>query len=199
MDYQKKAGVAIKRADNLDLIRMAKAQPGKLTFSSLGNGTAPHLAGEMFKSQAGIDILHVPYRSLPQVYAALIVGEVSMAFSVPTVLAHVQAGKLKALAVTSKTRSSLAPSLPTLVESGLRDYENIAWYGMLAPAAISAEIKAQLHAAAVRSLGHADMKAKLMGIGFEVVGNTPNEFTAHIQSESARWAHVIKSAGIRAN
>ena len=182
-----------------EVIRIAKAEPGKLTFSSIGNGTAPHLAGEMFKSQAGVNILHVPYRSQPQAYAALVVGEVSMAFSVPTVLTLVQGGKLKVLAVTSKIRTSLAPHLPTLVESGLPDYEMIAWYGLLAPVAIGGEIKAQLHAATVRALGHSDVKAKLMGIGFEVVGNTPDQFSAHIQSESVRWANLIKNAGIRAN
>jgi tripartite-type tricarboxylate transporter receptor subunit TctC len=180
-----------------ELIRIAKAEPGKLTFASLGHGTGPHLAGEMFKSQAGIDILHVPYRSVPQVYAALMVGEVSMMISVTSVLAQVQGGKMKALAVTSKTRTSLAPHLPTLAESGLPDYEMSLWYGFLAPLGIGGEIKAQLHSATVRVLRQPDVKAKFNGIGFEVVGNTPDQFSAQIQSESARWANLIKTTGIR--
>ena len=182
-----------------ELIRIARAEPGKLTFASLGNGTAPHLAGEMFKSQAGIDILHVPYRTVPQVQSALLVGEVSMFFDVTTVLAHVRAGKVKALATTGKTRTGLAPQLPTLAESGLPDYEMGSWYGLLAPAAISGDIKARLHAAALRVLGQPEVKSRISGIGFEVVGNTPDQFSAHIRSESARWANLIKTMGIRAN
>lgn len=182
-----------------DLIRIARAEPGKLTFASLGNGTAPHLAGEMFKSLAGIDILHVPYRSVPQVQSALLVGEVSMFFDVTTVLAQVRAGKVKALATTGKTRTGLAPQLPTLAESGLPEYEMGSWYGLLAPAAIPGEIRAQLHAAVLRALAQPDVKTRITGIGFEVVGNTPEQFTAHIRSESARWAALIKTMGIRAN
>ncbi|MSQ51421.1 MAG: tripartite tricarboxylate transporter substrate binding protein [Betaproteobacteria bacterium] len=181
-----------------DLIRIAKAEPGRLTFASLGSGTAPHLSGEMFKAQAGVNLLHIPYRSLPQAHAALIVGEVLVLFDVAA-LTQVQAGKMKALAVTGKTRTGLAPHLPTMAESGLPDFEMIAWYGLLAPAAISGEIKVQLHAATVRVLGQPDIKTKLSGIGFEVIGNTPDEFSAHIRSESARWANLIKTAGIRAN
>jgi len=182
-----------------ELIRIARAEPGKLTFGSLGHGTAPHLAGEMFKSQARIDILHIPYRSVPQVHAALMVSELSMFFDVPTVLAQVQGGKMKALAVTGKTRTGLAPHLPTLAESGLPDYEMGSWYGLLAPAAISGEIKAQLHAAALRVLAQPDVKARMNGIGFEVVGSTPDQFSAHIRSESARWAALIKATGIKVN
>ncbi len=182
-----------------DLIRIAKAQPGKLTFASLGNGTAPHLAGEMFKAQAGVDLLHVPYRSVPQVHAALMVSEVSIFFDVMSIMAHARAGRVKALAVTGKTRTALAPQIATLAELGLPDYEIIAWYGLLAPAGISPEIRARLHADTVKVLALPDVKAKLNGIGFEAIGDTPEQFAAHIQTESSRWAGVIRTAGIRMN
>ena len=182
-----------------ELIRLAKAEPGKLTFASLGNGTAPHLAGELFKAQAGVDLLHIPYRSVAQVQAALLVGEVSMFFDVTTVLALAQAGKVKALAVTGRTRLNLAPQLPTLAESGLPDYEMSSWYGLLAPAGISRDIRTQLHADVVRVLALPDIQARLRNIGFEAVGNTPEEFSAHVQLESARWAKLIKAIGLRAN
>ncbi|MFN0304621.1 MAG: Bug family tripartite tricarboxylate transporter substrate binding protein [Burkholderiales bacterium] len=182
-----------------DLIRIARSEPGKLTFASLGNGTAPHLAGEMFKAQAGLELLHVPYRTVPQVHAALMVGDIAIFFDVPTVLTQVKAGKMKALAVTGKTRTTLAPELPTLAESGLPDYEMGSWYGLMAPAAITRETRDKLHGDTLKVLGHADFKARMNGIGFEVAGITPEEFALHIQSESARWAKVIKAAGLRAN
>ncbi|MFM9885093.1 MAG: Bug family tripartite tricarboxylate transporter substrate binding protein [Burkholderiales bacterium] len=182
-----------------DLLRIARAEPGKLTFASLGNGTAPHLAGEMFKSQARLDLLHVPYRAVPQVHAALMVNEISMFFDVPTVLAQVKAGKMKALAVTGRARTTLAPDIPTLAESGLPEYEMGSWYGLMAPAAIARDIRAKVHADALTVLGQADVKAKMIGIGFEVVGNTPEQFAQHIQSESARWAKLIQASGLRAN
>ncbi|MSQ70371.1 MAG: tripartite tricarboxylate transporter substrate binding protein [Betaproteobacteria bacterium] len=183
-----------------ELIRLARAEPGKLTYASLGVGTGPHLAGEMFKTQTGVDLLHIPYRSVPQVDAALMVGEVSMYFGAMSLLAHVQAGRVKVLAVTSKTRFGLTPQLPTLAESGLPDYEFITWYGLMAPAGISREIATLLHAVAVKVLAHPDMKAKMSGIGFEVVGSTPDQFASLIESESARWANLIKTSGIpRAN
>ena len=182
-----------------DLLRMARAEPGKLTFASLGSGTAPHLAGEMFKAQAGLDLLHVPYRTVPQVHAALMVNEISMFFDVPTVFAQVKAGKMKALAVTGRTRTALAPELPTLTESGLPEYEMGSWYGLMAPAAIPRDVRAKVYADSLKVLGEPDMKAKMNAIGFEVVGNTPEQFAQHIQSESARWATLIKAAGLRAN
>ncbi|MSQ70370.1 MAG: tripartite tricarboxylate transporter substrate binding protein [Betaproteobacteria bacterium] len=179
-----------------ELIRYAKANPGKLTFGSLGSGTGPHLAAEMFRSQSGIDILHVPYRSVSQVHAALMVGELSMHFDVPTVLSQVQAGKMKALAVTVKSRFGLAPNVPTVVESGLPDYEMSLWYGLLAPSGIGSEVKAQIHAATMRVLALPEVQARMTGIGFEVVRSTPEQFSAHIQAESARWANLIKATGI---
>lgn len=179
-----------------DLIRIAKADPGKLTIASVGNGTAPHLAGELFQQQAGVKFLHVPYRSVPQIFAALMVGEASIFFDVPTIFAQVKAGRMKALAVTSKQRSDIAPDVPTLVESGLPDYEMVAWYGLLTPAGISAELRAKLNADTVRVLGAAEVKAKMKGINFDIVGSTPEAFSAMIKSESARWATVIKNAGV---
>ncbi len=182
-----------------ELIRIARSEPGKLTFASLGNGTAPHLAGEMFKAQAGLELLHVPYRTVPQVHAALMVNEISIFFDVPTVIAQVKAGKIKALAVTGRARTALAPELPTLAESGLPDYEMGSWYGLMAPANLARDTRDKLHADTVKILGQTDFKTRMNGIGFEVVGNTPEEFALHIRSESARWAKVIKAAGLRAN
>ena len=182
-----------------DLIRIAKAEPGKLTFASLGNGTAPHLNGEMFKMQAGVDMLHIPYRSTPQVEAALLVNEVSVFFGPTTSMQHVQAGKMKALGVTTKTRASVAPNLPTLAELGLPDFEMSGWYGLLGPAGLRGELLAKIHGDSVRVLGTPDMRAKLHGIGFDVVGDSPEHFAAHIKAESARWAAVVKAAGIKAN
>ncbi len=182
-----------------DIIRTAKAEPDKLTFASVGVGSAPHLAGELFKSQTGVKLLHVPYRTVPQIYAALMVGESSLMFDVPSVFAQVRAGRMKALAVTSKGRSSFAPDLPTLSESGLPDYEMIAWYGLMAPAGINANILSKLNADAVRVLNIPDVKTKMAGISFEPVGSSPEQFSALTKTESARWAAVIKSAGIKAN
>jgi len=119
-----------------------------------------------------------------------------MFFDVTTVLSQVRAGKIKALAVTGRARTSLAPDLPTLAESGLPDYEMSSWYGLLGPAGLSVEIRAQLHADAARVLAQPDIRAKLLGIGFEPVGNSPQEFSAYIQSESARWAGLVRSAHI---
>ena len=182
-----------------DLIRIAKEQPGKLTFASLGSGTAPHLNGEILKMQAGVDMLHIPYRSTPQVEAALLVNEVSVFFGPTSSIQHVQAGKIKALGVTSRTRASIAPNLPTLAESGLPDFEARSWYGLLGPAGLGGELLAKIHGDAVRVLGTPDMRARMHGIGFEVVGDTPEQFATHIKAESARWAAVVKAAGIKAN
>ena len=183
----------------MDLIRIAKDQPGKLTFASLGSGTAPHLNGEILKMQAGVDMLHIPYRSTPQVEAALLVNEVSVFFGPTSSMQHVLAGKIKALGVTSKIRTPIAPNLPTLAESGLPDFEARSWYGLLGPAGLGGELLAKIHGDTIRVLGSADMRAKLQGIGFDMVGDTPEQFAAHIKTESARWAAVVKAAGIKAN
>lgn len=153
----------------------------------------------MFKMQAGVDMLHVPYRSTPQVEAALLVNEVSVFFGPTTSLQHVQAGKMKALAVTTQTRASIAPQLPTLAESGLPEFEMSGWYGYLGPAGLGGELLAKIHADAVRVMGAPDMRAKMHGIGFAVVANSSEAFAAHIKTESARWAAVVKAAGIKAN
>jgi tripartite-type tricarboxylate transporter receptor subunit TctC len=182
-----------------DLIAYARANPGKLAYASAGIGSTLHLASEFFKRSAGVDILHVPYKGSGPAVTDLLAGQVQMMFG-PAVntLPLAQAGKLKALAVTSARRSALAPDLPTVAESGLPGFEVVGWYGLAVPAATPQAAIARLNGAANKALKSADLIEQLRVQGYEPMGGTPEEATAWIRSEVARWSAVIRAAGIEA-
>jgi tripartite-type tricarboxylate transporter receptor subunit TctC len=181
-----------------ELVALAKAQPGGLTFASTGSGGAPHMAAELFKSVAGLDIRHIPYKGAPAAIPDLLGGRVTMMFSpIAAVLPMAREGKLRALAVTSLRRSSAAPQLPTVAESGYPGFEVTVWFGLLAPARTPAAIVRRLHLETVKALALPDLRAKLADLGLEGIGNSPDEFAAVIKSDIPKWAKVIKDAGIK--
>jgi len=180
-----------------ELIAYAKANPGKLNYGSAGIGSPAHLAGELFRSQAKVDIVHVPYKGGAPAVAALLAGEISMMFAGPIEsLPQVRAGKLRALAVTTPTRFEAAPELPTMAESGLA-FDLVQWNGLFAPAGVSPEIIAKLNGEVTRILQLPDVRDKLMQAGFEPKPTSSREFTGFVKSEYDRWGSVIKSAGVR--
>ena len=183
-----------------ELIALAKAKPNQLTFASAGNGGANHLAAELLKSMAGISMVHVPYKGSAPALIDVLGGHVSMMFD-PTITAipHVKRGKLRALGVSSLKRSAVAPELPTIAETGLPGYEALGWHGVLAPAATPREIITRLNADIVKVLQSSDMRARFAEQGAEPVGNTPEQFLEFLKADLAKWAAVIKSAGVRAS
>ena len=179
-----------------ELIALAKVQPGKLTYASPGTGTPQHIAGEMLKRMAGIDIVHVPYRGAN--FTDVIAGRVTMTFqNAGAILPTVREGKLRPLAVTSLKRSPNMPEFPTMIEAGVADFEATSWFGLLAPAGTPSEIVTKLHHEAVRIVSSPDMREKFALIGLDVVGDAPDAFAAIIRSDTLKWAKVIKEAGIK--
>lgn len=182
-----------------ELISLARARPGKLTFASAGIGAPPHLASEMLKSMAGIDIVHVPYKGTGPALADLLGGQVTMMFSDALAAApQMKAGKLRGLAVSSPQRFGLVPDLPTVAESGLPGFSAVGWTGLLAPAATPRAIVQRLNAEVVRALPLPDVKEKLAGDGSEFGRNTPEQFATFIKDEIAKWGKVIKASGAKA-
>jgi tripartite-type tricarboxylate transporter receptor subunit TctC len=182
-----------------ELIALAKSKPGEIAYSSSGAGGAPHLAMELFKRQAGIDLAHVPYKGSAPSITDLIGGRVMLTMdSLVQSLPHIKSGRLKALAVLGPKRAALLPDVPTVAESGLPGYALTNWFGLLAPAATPPDRIAKLHADVVAILKDAELQKKIAALGADVVGNTPQEFGAAMRSESAQWADIIKAAGIRA-
>ena len=181
-----------------ELTALAKAKPGTIAFASAGSGASSHLASEMYKSKAGIDIVHVPYKGTGQSVVDLLAGQVQMTMdSMPALLPHVKAGKLRALAVGSKTRSPALPDVPTMQEAGVSDFEVTVWLGLLAPAGTPAEIVSRLNAEVNRIVAMPDVKERLSGIGAEPVGGTPQQFGELIQKDIVKFAEVIKATGAR--
>jgi len=181
-----------------ELVALAKARPGELTFASGGSGSTAHMAGELFKSTAGIDIRHVPYKGVLAAAPDLFSGRVSMVFSpMAIVLPMVREGKLHAIAVTGARRSSAAPDLPTIAESGYPGFDVVGWDGLFAPARTPAAIRRTLHLAAVNALNAPDVRARLADFGLEGVGSSPEEFAALIQSQMPKWAKVVSERGIK--
>ena len=191
---------SIPAASVKDLIALAKANPGKYSFASAGNGTGGHLSGELFKMLAGIDLLHVPYKGVAAAIIDVVSGQVSMTFaSILSSLPQVKTGKLKALAVTGSKRSPAAPELPTMIEAGVKGYESATWYGVLAPAKTPKNIVAKLNSDIVGILKQPDVRERLSREGADPVGSTSQELGAYIKSEIAKWGKVIRAAGIQAN
>jgi tripartite-type tricarboxylate transporter receptor subunit TctC len=180
-----------------ELVALAKKQPGKLNFASSGPGSLPHLAGELFKLTAKIDIVHVPYRGAAPAVNDLLGGQVQMVFlDLPVLLPQVKAGKLKPIAVGAEKRVPTLPDVPTTGEAGMPSLLTENWYGMVAPAGTPKEIVAALNKAAVAALKDPDVVTKLSSQGAILVGDTPDEFRAFIGTETAKWAKVIKDAGV---
>lgn len=181
-----------------DLVALAKAQPGQLQYASPGSGTVQHLAAELFKLQAKVNMLHVPYKGSGQSIIDLVAGHVHLNFdSVPPVLPHVKSGKLRAIAVTSEKRFSLLPDMPTVSESGVPGFDLSTWWGLVVPAAVSKDIIARLHSETVKLLSQPDVRERIANVGAEIVGNSPQEFAAFIQAERAKYARIIKEANIK--
>lgn len=182
-----------------ELVGLAKAKPGQLSFASAGNGTGGHLSGELFKLLAGIDLLHIPYKGVAPALVDVVSGQVSMTFaSLLSGQPHSKSGRLRALAVTGAQRSPAVPELPTMQEAGVKDYESATWYGILAPAGTPGDIVNKLNNEIVAILKQPDVRERLSHEGAEPVGNTPQQFGAFIRSEIAKWGRVIRAAGIRA-
>ena len=181
-----------------ELVALARAEPGKLTYAHAGVGTSQHLAAELFKYRARLDIAAVPYRGTTAFLPDLLANRVNMSFAnIVNVVPLAREGKLRALAITSIKRSALAPELPTMAESGFPGFEAVPWFGLLAPAGTPQDALDRLHDETVRALAMPEVRKKFDELGLEPVGNTPAEFAAVIRKETPEWARVIKDAGIR--
>ncbi len=191
-------GVAAKTVQ--EFVALAKASPGKLNYGSGGNGTNTHLGGELFKSGAGIDLVHVPYKGAGQVLQDLMAGQVqALVTSLPTALPHIKSGKLRALMVLSDKRSALLPDVPSAKEAGLPQVEMDFWVGFSAPAGTPQPVVDKLNQQIVSALNSAEGKKRLAEQGLEVVANTPAQASALVDKEMQRWAAVVKAAGIKAD
>lgn len=183
-----------------EFLALAKSQPGKITLGHAGVGTPAHMAGELFKISNGVDVQQVSYRGSPAVLPDLLSGRISASFpNISVVLQLVREGKLRALAVTSRRRAVATPDVPTMTEAGLPAIDADAWFGLMAPAGTPQPIIDRLHRESVRVLAQGDVRKRLDELGMQVVANSPEEFGALIKSDTARWAKVIKAAGIKAS
>jgi tripartite-type tricarboxylate transporter receptor subunit TctC len=183
-----------------DVLAFHKAQPGKMSFASSGNGSSDHLTAELFWLQTGTTGLHIPYKGGAPAMQDLLGGQVDATFmNINTGLANIRGGKLRALAITSNKRSPLLPDVPTLEELGVKGLNVYSWQGFAAPKGLPADIKTKLHDALLAGLNDPAVKAKLLDLGFEIVGNTPEQFTAFQAAEFARWKQVIEVGKITAD
>jgi tripartite-type tricarboxylate transporter receptor subunit TctC len=181
-----------------ELIRLMKATPGKWTFASSGNGTSQHLSGELFKGMAGVEMQHVPYKGSPPALNDVMGGQVNMTFdNITTAWALAKGGKLRALAVTTAQRSSVAPDVPTLAESGLPGYEIGSWQGVFAPAGTPPDIVKRLNTEIVKIIKSPEVQKKLTDLGAEPVGDTPEQFAVFVKAEVAKWGEVVKKSGAK--
>ncbi|MGZ8231403.1 MAG: tripartite tricarboxylate transporter substrate binding protein [Burkholderiales bacterium] len=188
---------AVKAGNIPELVQLAKANPGKLNFSSIGSGTSSHLSGELFKTMAGIDIVHIPYKGSAPALIALLGGQVQLMFS--TMIAgmpHIQSGKLKALAVTSAKRAAVLPNVQALSET-VPGFETIVWYGFLAPGKTPKPLLTKLHAEIAGALKLPDVVQRFKAEGADIVANRPEEFAAFLKNERVKWAQVVKQSGAK--
>jgi tripartite-type tricarboxylate transporter receptor subunit TctC len=188
------------RAKSLpELVALLRAQPGKLTYAHAGAGTSQHLAAELFKFMAGVDVRPIAYRGTTALLPDLLAGRVTLSFAnVSNVVPLIREGKLRAFAVTSVKRSAAAPDLPTMIESGYPDFEAVPWFGLMAPAGTPPAIIDRLHRETVKVLALPEVRKRLNDLGLDVIPGTPAEFAAAIEREIPRWAGVIRLAGIKA-
>ena len=181
-----------------ELIAYAKANPGKLNFASSGNGTSIHLSGELFKSLTGVTMTHVPYKGSALALTDLVGGQVQLMFdNLPSSLAFIKAGKLRALAVTSATRAAALPDVPTMVEAGVPGFEATAWFGILAPAGTPRDVVTRLNGEVAKWLASPEAREKLMAQGAIAAGGSPEDFAHHIAAETTKWAKVVKESGAK--
>jgi tripartite-type tricarboxylate transporter receptor subunit TctC len=181
-----------------DLIKLAKEKPGQINFASSGSGTSIHLSGELFKTMAGVDMVHVPYKGSAPALQDLMAGQVQLMFdNLPSSLGQIKAGKLRPIAVTSAQRAPALPDIPTIAESGLPDFEATSWFGVLAPAGTPPEIVQRLNREIDKWLQSPEAKDKLLAQGAVAAGGSPEEFAAYIRSETDKWAKVIKASGAK--
>ena len=182
----------------VELIKLAREKPGQLNYASSGVGTPPHLAGEMLRNLAKINLLHVPYKSAVASLTDLIAGQVQLTFQfMPTALPHVKSGKLRALGVSSTQRTALAPELPTIIEAGLPGFEVIGWNGVHVPRGTPGAVIARINTELVKALDLPDIQERMNVAGLEPAGSSPEVFAAFVKRDLARWAKVVKDAGIQ--
>ena len=181
-----------------ELITYAKENPGKLTFGSSGTGAASHLSAELFKSMAKVDLLHVPYKGTGQAVTDLLAGQIDLLFAPSqSVIQHVRAGKLKALATTGAKRAETLSDLPTVAEAGVPGYEAVGWFGLLAPAATPKEVVFKLNRDFVAVMANKDLRRRASDLGADLVGDTPDEFARFIRDDQAKWAKLMRDVGIK--
>ncbi|HET7729273.1 MAG TPA: tripartite tricarboxylate transporter substrate binding protein [Usitatibacter sp.] len=182
-----------------ELIAMAKAKPGALSYASTGNGSSNHISMELFKSLAGVNIVHIPYKGSGPAVSDLLGGQVQLMFdNTPNVLPHVKAGKLRALGSSGTRRSPLTPDVPTVAEAGVAGYEVMVWFGVVAPAGTPREVIAKLNGEITRILALPDVRERFLAQGVEPVGSTPEQFGEHIRAQMAKWRKVVEDAGVKA-
>ena len=180
-----------------DLISAARARPGEISYGHAGNGTSPHLAGELLKSMAKIDITPIPYKGGAPALTDLIGGHIPMTFNnIPESIAQITAGTIRPLGVTTATRSPVLPNVPTIAESGLGGFDTGVWWGVLGPAGLPADVKAKLARDCSEAVRSATVKARLLQLGATPIGSTPEEFAALIRADYEKWGPIIKAAGI---
>ena len=180
-----------------ELIALVKSKPGQFNFSTPGAGSSDHLSMELFKLRAGLSIVHIPYKGFGPSLPDLLGGKIQLTFAnLPTVLPHTQGGKLRPLAVTSRARAVSAPSVPTMIESGMADFDVTSWFGLAVPAASPKPVIATLHQATVKAMTP-ELRERMVANGFDPMSTTPEAFGAHIRAEVARWGKVVKESGAK--
>jgi len=190
----------LKLDDLKSFVDHARRNPGKLSYASVGGGSASHLTMELLKTDTGIALVHVPYRGFPAAVTDMLAGSIDAMFAItPAVLAQVRAGKMKALAVTALQRNAMSPEVPSVAELGLPGLESLAWNGLLAPAGTPGDVIARLSAETVKGMRSAETREALGRLGFEVVASSPEEFSRWIRAESEKWARVIRTSGAKAD
>jgi tripartite-type tricarboxylate transporter receptor subunit TctC len=181
-----------------ELIALAKANPGKLNFASSGHGLAAHLAGELFKAEAKIDIVHVPYKGAAPALQDVIAGHVQMMFATASsVVPHIRDGMVRALAVAGLKRTAVLPDIPTIDELGIKNFDATTWHGLVVPAHTPKEVIATLNRALAGALADPAVKTSLADLGVDIIGGTPEEFAAYIKSEIPKWTAIIKASGAK--
>jgi tripartite-type tricarboxylate transporter receptor subunit TctC len=183
-----------------EMIQYAKANPGKVSFGSAGVGTSHHLTGEKLKLDTGIDMLHVPYKGSGPAHIDLMGGQIQLMFdNIVALLPHVKAGKVRALAVSSAKRHPLLPEVPSLQEAGVKDFETVAWFGIVAPAATPKPVLARLNAETLKAIKLPDVNKRLLDSGSTIIGNSPEEADKFLRDEVEKWGKVVKAAGVKPN